>query len=99
MGPSGNPRHYKYFWQVFSEESSLEGEAFLQHAPRLCTAEFEAELARLYNRGLSCLVYGWRLPRKDPTNPWDLDSARWKDVTFAPSWDEDPDPIVAGGHQ
>lgn len=99
MGWGGNPRHYKYFWQVFSLESPLEGPDFLQHAPPLCNAQFEAEVARLVGRGMSCMVYGWRRPRRDPANPWDLSKARWHGVEFAPSWDDDTDPIVDGGHK
>jgi len=99
MAPEGNPRHYKYFWQVFSLESPIEGGEFLLHAPALCNAQYEAEVARLHARGLTCMVYGWRRPRKDPANPWDLNNEKWKGVEFAPSWDEDPDPIVAGGHK
>lgn len=98
-GPAGNPRHYKYFWQVFSLESTLEGGEFLQHAPALCTAQFEAEVARLNARGLSCLVYGWHRPRLDPSNPFDLNHNKWKGMEFAPSWDDDPDPVVEGGHK
>ena len=97
--PSGNLRFYKFFWQVFSLESPLEGNAFLQHAPRLCNAQFEAEIERLRERGLSCMVYSWRRPRKDPSNPWDLNNVKWNGVEFAPSWDDDIDPIIAGGHK
>jgi len=98
-GASGNPRHYKHFWQVFSLESPLEGGEFLQHAPGLCIAQCEAEIARLHAAGQSCMLYGWRRPRKDPANPWDLGSDRWKGVEFAPAWDEDSDPVVEGGHR
>jgi hypothetical protein len=99
VGPSGNPRFYKFFWQVFSLESPLEGDAFLEHAPRLCNAQREAEIERLLTRDMSCLVYGWRRPRKDPANPWDLNNAKWHGVEFAPSWDDDRDPVTAGGHK
>jgi len=99
LGPGGNPRHYKYFWQVFSLESPFEGGEFLQHAPGLCNAQFDAEIARLQGRGLSCMVYGWRLPRKDPSNPWDLSKAKWQGVEFAPAWEDDSDPVVEGGHK
>lgn len=97
--PSGNPRFYEFSWQVFSLESPLEGAAFLQHAPRLCNAQFEAEIERLARHGMSCLVYSWRRPRKDSTNPWDLNNDKWNGVDFAPSWDDDTDPVIAGGHK
>jgi hypothetical protein len=57
-------------------------------------AQFEAEIERLPGRGLSCMVYSWRLPRKDPSNPWDLNNAKWNGVEFAPSRDDDIDPIM-----
>lgn len=97
--PSGNPRFYKFYWRVFSLKSRLEGNMFLARAPRLCNARYEAEVDRLLARGMPCLVYGFRRPRMDPTNPWDLTKAKWKGVKFAPSWDDDPDLIVDGGHK
>jgi len=97
--PMGNPRHYKYVWQVFSPESPYEGDAFLEQAPRLCNAAFEQEVKRLVDAGMSCLVYGCRLPRRDPANPWDLGHPRWEGREFAPSWEEDTDPVVSGGHK
>lgn len=95
----GNPRHYKYFWQVFTAESPYEGGEFWEHAPRLCNAAFEQEAERLREQGLTCLVYGFRLPRRDPANPWKLDHPRWQDTNFAPCWDDDTDPMIAGGHK
>lgn len=97
--PQGNPRFYKYLWRVFSLQSPWEGEDFFAHAPVLCNADFEREVQRLVEQDLSCLVYGFRRPRKDPANPWDLASPRWQGVEFAMSWDEDTDPIVMGGHK
>lgn len=99
LAPSGNPRHFKYFWQVFSMESPLEGGEFLLNAPALCTARFEAEVARLHALRMPCMVYSWRRPRKDPANPFDLNSEKWKNAEFAPAWDDDTDPIADGGHK
>jgi len=95
----GNPRHYKFLWQVFSPESPWEGHAFMEQAPLLCNAAFEKEIERLQEQGMSCLVYGYRRPRLDPSNPWDLNSSRWKGERFAPSWDDDLDPIFSRGHK
>lgn len=99
LGPHGNPRHYKSFWQVFSADSPYEGDEFFERAPKLCNAAYEQEIARIVGRGMSCLVYGFRLPRRDPTNPFKLDHPKWQGCEFAPCWDEDTDPIVAGGHK
>ncbi|GGY34742.1 hypothetical protein [Pseudoduganella albidiflava] len=97
--PQGNPRFYKYLWQVFSLQSPWEGGEFFAHAPVLCNADVEKEVQRLVDLNLSCLVYGFRRPRRDPANPWDLTSPRWQGVRFAVSWDEDTDPVVMGGHR
>lgn len=99
LQPLGNPRHYKYIWQVFGTDSPYEGDEFFERAPRLCNAEFEKEKVRLIDQGMSCLVYGFRLPRRDPASPWDLSHARWIGREFAPSWDDDTDPVVSGGHK
>lgn len=97
--PQGNPRHYKYLWQVFSEESPWQEAAFFEHAPVLCNADFRREVQRLADLGLTCLVYGFRRPRNDPANPWDLTHARWQGWTFAPAWDDDTDPPDTEGHK
>ena len=93
---SGNPRFHKHTWQVFSPYSEWEGDAFFEHAPRLCIHDFEVEVARLLAAGVSCLAYGRRRPRKDPRNPFDMSHPKWKNVQFAPSWDDDTDPVVEG---
>ena len=97
--PQGNPRMYKYFWRVFSKQSPWEDDDFFTYAPALCTADCEKEVQRLLSLNLSCLIYGFRRPRKDPNNPWDMNSSKWENVQFAVSWDEDDDPIVSGGHK
>lgn len=97
--PKGNPRFYKYYWRLFSLESRYEGQEFLRRAPRLCTSAYLLEKERLFAKGMSFLVYGLHRPRMDFTNPWDPSKAKWQGVKFAPSWDEDKDPIVFGGHK
>lgn len=97
--PQGNPRFYKYHWQVFSLECPWEEADFFRHAPILCNADCEKEVQRLIARKLSCMIYGFRRPRRDPANPWDLNSPRWEGVRFALSWDEDTDPAIDGGHK
>lgn len=97
--PQGNPRMYKYFWRVFSTQSPWEDDDFFTHAPVLCNADCEKEVQRLLALNLSCLLYGFRRPRKDPANPWDMNNPKWAAVQFAVSWDDDIDPIVMGGHK
>lgn len=69
------------------------------HAPLLSVADLYIETERLLQPGKSCAVYVIRRPRLDPANPWELSSSRWEGVTFAPPWDEDPDPVVDGAHR
>ena len=99
LGPSGNPRFYKFYWRIFSLESRYEGAKFFQRAPLLCNARYREEAERLLGKRMSCLVYGFRRPRLDPSNPWDLTKDKWKGVEFAPCWDDDRDPSVDGGHK
>lgn len=97
--PYGNPRHVKFYWRIFSLESRHEGDDFLRRAPVLCRADYLRERHRLLAKGMSLMVYGFLRRRLDPANPWDPSKARWKNVTFAPSWDEDKDPVIDGGHK
>lgn len=97
--PQGNPRHYKYTWQIFSDACPWEEGDFFAHAPVLSYTDYVTEVERLYALGKTCIVYGIHRPRKDPSNPWDLNSPRWHNVEFAVSWEEDPDPVVLGGHK
>ncbi len=80
-------------------QSPWEEHEFFQHAPILCNADCEQEIQRLLDQNLSCLVYGFRRPRTDPSNPWDMRNPKWANVEFAVSWDDDTDPIVDGGHK
>jgi hypothetical protein len=97
--PQGNPRFYKYHWRVFSLESPWEDSDFFRYAPVLCNADCQREVERLLEKRLSCMIYGFRRPRKDPHNPWDMTHARWAGIEFAVSWEEDTDPVVEGGHR
>lgn len=97
--PQGNPRLWKYYWQVFSAESPWEGDEFFRLAPQLCIADLEKEVGRLMALSQSCMIYGIRRPRADSANPWNMANQRWKDVAFAVSYDEDTDPIVIDGYR
>jgi hypothetical protein len=98
-GPQGNPRFYKYYWRVFSLECPWEDGDFFKYASVLCNAACEKEVERLLQKRRSCMIYGFKLPRKDPGNPWDMTHARWANTAFALCWDEDTDPVVEGGHR
>jgi hypothetical protein len=94
-----NPRFYKHYWQIFTPACGWEGKEFFENSPLLCTHDFLVRMRELQAAGKSCMVYGWSRPRRDPRNPFDMNHPRWKDREFAPSWDDDTDPIVEGGHK
>lgn len=96
---SGNPKMYKYFWQVFSVECPWENDEFFEHAPHLGTADMVRTTERLLAAGHSAVLYGWKRPREGPGMPWKRDHPRWKDVVFAPAWDEDTDEPSLEGHK
>jgi hypothetical protein len=99
LGPQGDPRFYKYYWRIFSLECPWEGDAFFENAPALCNADCDREVKRLLRKWRSCLIYGFKQPRMDPANPWDMTHSKWTGRTFSVSWDEDTDPVVDGGHK
>lgn len=95
-GPQGNPRFHKYYWRIFSLECPWEGDEFFRYAPVLCNADYLREVERLLKKRRSCMIYGFRRPRMDAGNPWDLHHPKWATMQFAVSWDEDTDPPVDG---
>lgn len=99
LGLQGNPRFYKYYWRVFSLECPWEDDDFFKYAPLLCNADCDKEVERLLRQRRSCMLYGFKRPRRDEANPWDMAHPKWADTEFAVSWDEDTDPIVEGGHK
>jgi hypothetical protein len=97
--PQGSPRYWKYYWRVFSIQSAWEDDEFFKYAPVLCNADFVKEVERVHALGQWCMVYGFRLPRADPANPWDMSSPKWEGVEFACRYDDDPDIDVWDGHK
>lgn len=95
-GPQGNPRFYKHYWRVFSLHCPWEDEEFFRYAPVLCNTDCEKEVQRLLAQGQSCMIYGFRRPRADPSNPFDRQAEKWANTEFAPSWDDDADPPLDG---
>lgn len=96
---SANSRLYKYVWQIFSRESAYECNVFFERAPMVCTAGMLQETQRLFDSGLTCVVYGSARPREGPGTPWDRNHPRWRNAVFAPSWEDDTDPITISGHK
>lgn len=87
--PHPNPRMYKYYWRVFTLDSPWEGSDFFKNATLLSTAEF-MELREKYRiEEVPCLIYSYHRPREGAI--FDRTSERWKDVSYAPSWEADAD--------
>ena len=102
MGVHPNPRFYKYYWWVFWAQSPIDGFAFFDDSNRLNTAAAIDLMDELSAKGEGYLLYNRRVPRRDPANPFDLQSPRWHDAKWALSYDEDPDPIAStplAGHR
>jgi len=72
---------------------------FFEHAPLLCTAAMLLETQRLLDAGHTSFVYGFTRPREGTSIPRDINHPRWRDTIFAPSWEDDTDPVTIYGHK
>jgi hypothetical protein len=75
---------------------SLKGSELFEKGPRLSTAQYMALAKEMQKTGKPGWVYNTQYPRSGPETPFDLAHPRWARAKFAPSWDEDPDPIWNG---
>jgi hypothetical protein len=101
-GVHPNPRLFKYHWWVFWNESPVDGHEFISDRYHFCTAAAMELVASLKERNEPCWLYNSRLPRLGSTIPFDPKSKRWQGVTWAPAYDDDPDPMAGGelsGHK
>jgi len=87
--PHPNPRMYKYYWRVFTLDSRWEGAKFFENTVPLATAECMGLLEKYRAESVPCLIYSFHRPREDSI--FDKNSKKWKDISFAPSWDDDAD--------
>ena len=93
-----NPRWYKYFWFLFTAESPTDGHSFLSDENKLTFFEFERELERVKGIGLEAWVYNVKLHRIGGDSPFDETKLRSRGITeFAPSFDQDLDPVTSEG--
>lgn len=98
FGTSLHPkaRLYKYVWQIWTPDTVLEGDEFFKSGPRYCTAEFMDVQQRLIDADASGFVYNRQFPRRDSGLPIDPLHPRWVNCAWAPSWEDDGDPIWNG---
>lgn len=94
--PITPPRFYKYTWQIWTPDCEIEGREFLRYAPRMSTAAFMARYEAMSNANLPGWIYRHDHPREGPGTPFDSSHPKWNNVEFAPSWDDDLDPVWNG---
>ena len=93
-----NPTWFKYNWWIFTAESTIDGHSLLSDENKLTFFEFERELERVKSLGLEAWVYNIKLHRLGDDSPFDEAKLRAKGITqFAPSFDQDQDPITFDG--
>lgn len=100
QGVHPNPRFFKYYWWVFWTGSHVDGNAFLSNTFRISTAAAMALIAELQSKNEPYWLYNTKLPRRDPENPFDLQSSHWRE--WALPYDKDRDPVSLGdleGHK
>ncbi|MBB4865337.1 hypothetical protein HNP46_004218 [Pseudomonas nitritireducens] len=86
-----NPRWYKYTWVVVTKDTPDD----VVPEP-LCYAEYKRLTAEIIARGEGYFSTNRQQPRMGPDTPFDPNAERWRGVTFAPAFDDDPDPICNG---
>lgn len=94
-----NPEFYKYYFYIFTDDSSPEGEAFFCKENRLCIADAMQKRREIEEAGDLGFAYNRRHPRRGEATPFDESHPKWKGVEWAPPLSEDPDPAVDGGHR
>ena len=93
-----NPRWFKYNWWIFTAQSPTDGHSFLSDENKMTFFEFERELERVKSLGLEAWVYNIKLYRLGEGSPFDETKLRARGITeFAPSFDEDQDPMTSDG--
>lgn len=95
-GMHPKPRFYKYYWHVFWEGSLCDGDEFFKKENRMTTKKAFDFIEELKKMDKPCWVYNHCYPRLDPSNPFDVNSARWQGISWAVSWDDDTDEEYKG---
>ena len=91
-----NRRVYKYYWQVFTEDSPWEDSEFFANAPKLSIAAYMTLVEELKLRGKPAFVYNSKRLREGHGLPLDMNHPRWKGCVLAPSLEDDSDPAYEG---
>lgn len=75
----------------------MEGVAFFQTESLSISAAFDL-ISCLQRLGESFIVYNTRYPRRGNAI-WNTSAPCWKNVKFAPAYDDDDDPPIESGHR
>ena len=93
-----NQKWYKYYFWIFTAESPIDGHSFLSDEYKLTFYEFEKELERVKSLRLETWVYNIKLHRLGYDSPFDEQKLRDRGITdFAPSFEDDLDPVTLDG--
>ena len=93
-----NPNWFKYYWWVFTSDSPCDGHSFLSEENKLTFFQFERELEHVKSLGLEAWIYNIKLHRLGEGSPFDEQKLREKGITeFAPSFEDDLDPVTSDG--
>ena len=97
-GVHENSAWFKYYWWIFTAESPVDGDEFLSSDNRLNSYEYEKEIERIKKLRLEAWIYNQKLHRLGSNSPFDEKKLRSKGITdFAPSFDQDQDPVDSEG--
>lgn len=89
-----DPRFYKYQWWVFWKNSACDGRQFLTSEYSLGTCAAMALIDDLFFKRESHWIYNKQIPRNEPgITPFNVNSVKWKNIVFTPSFDQDCDPL------
>lgn len=91
-----NRRVYRYYWQVYTEDSPWEDAEFFQKARKLSIAAYMTLAEQLEREGKRALVYNSKQLRENHGLPLDMNHPRWKGAVLAPSLEDDTDPEYDG---
>lgn len=95
-----NPKFYKYYWWIFTADSKTEGDDFLTDDNKLCYAEYLNKIEHIKENNIPAMIYNRKYHRIDKNNPWNYEKLKsQKNIKFAPSFDEDTDPLTPNGHK
>ena len=87
-----DPKFYKYYWYIFTEDSPSVEEGFWDQKNRLSTYEAMNQIRTLRKSGVSAIIYNVRIPRE--CDLFDVSNEKWTE--WAPAFEDDTDQLWNG---